>query len=233
MPKQSQMTLAVELNDDARFENFYVSADNKQLLQSLQNISLPNASNFVYLWGGESSGKSHLLQALCHEAEVAGKTSLYLSLKEFQHMSADILEGAQLLSLVCVDDVELISGIAAWEMGIFTLFNRLEESGTALVVASNASVNDLSIELADLKSRLQLMLVFNLGRLSDEEKKSALQHRAIQRGFQLPDSVADFILTRAGREFSELMAVLDALDSTSLIEQRKLTVPLVKSTLGW
>ncbi|MFK7862724.1 MAG: DnaA regulatory inactivator Hda [Pseudohongiellaceae bacterium] len=233
MSSQSQMTLPVELNDDARFENFYVSAKNKQLLLSLKNSITPNSNNFIYLWGGDSSGKSHLLQALCHQAEVIGKTSLYLSCKDLQSISPEVLEGAQSLSLVCIDDAELISGLVNWEQALFTLFNQLKESDTAFVLASNASATDLTIGLADLKSRIQSMLVYNLFRLDDEDKKKALQLRAAQRGFQLPDLVADFILARAGRGFSELMSVLDTLDSTSLVEQRKLTVPLVKTTLGW
>jgi DnaA family protein len=87
--------------------------------------------------------------------------------------------------------------------------------------------------LRDLQSRLQSMLVFNLINLDDTDKKQALQHRAKQRGFELSDAVADYIIVRAGRGFDDLMKVLDKLDTTSLVQQRKLTVPLVKSTLNW
>lgn len=233
MPKQSQMTLAVELSDDARFENYFTSPKNQQLLSGLQKLSTSHGGDFIYLWGGESSGKSHLLQALCHQAEIAGKTSLYLSFKDAQHMSPEIFEGAYRLAMVCLDDVELVAGTADWEQALFNLYNQLKESGTTLVVSANTSALDLELGLPDLKSRLQSMLIFNLVSLSDEEKKQALQFRASKRGFELPDSVADFILARAGRGFAELMNLLDTLDSISLVEQRKLTIPLVKTTLGW
>ena len=49
----------------------------------------------------------------------------------------------------------------------------------------------------------------------------------------MPDSVGEFILLRAERNLSALMRILDELDHRSLQQQRKLTVPLVKETLGW
>jgi DnaA-homolog protein len=60
-----------------------------------------------------------------------------------------------------------------------------------------------------------------------------LQLRARNRGMELGDSVADYILTRAERKLGALMSILDELDKSSLEQKRKLTVPLVKSTLGW
>lgn len=233
MSKQSQMTLAVELNDDARFENYFTSPQNLQLLNGLQRLSADQRGNFIYLWGAESSGKSHLLQALCHQAEIDGKVSFYLSLKDAQYISPEIFEDSHRFDMVCLDDLEFVAGLATWEQALFNLFNQLKESGTPLVMSANASANDLKLTLPDLKSRLQSMLVFNLVSLTDEQKKQALQYRASKRGFELPDSVAAYILARAGRGFAELMNLLDTLDSISLVQQRKLTIPLIKSTLGW
>ena len=80
---------------------------------------------------------------------------------------------------------------------------------------------------------LQSGLLFQLFELSDEDKLAALQLRARQRGFDLPVAVGEFILLRAERELSALMQILEELDRSSLQQQRKLTIPLVKSTLGW
>lgn len=229
----SQLTLAVALDDDARFENYFISRENQQAVASLQESSSQGAEKFVYLWGAPASGKTHLLQAVCHQASAANQTALYLSLKDFTDLDPAILEGSHRLAVVCLDDVESIAGQKEWEQALFTLFNQLKESGTGLLVSAVMSPQELSIALPDLQSRLQSMLVFNLANLTDEEKKQALQHRAGQRGFELTDAVADYILSRAGRGFDELMEVLDVLDANSLVEKRKLTVPLVKSTLNW
>ncbi|MCH7673007.1 MAG: DnaA regulatory inactivator Hda, partial [Proteobacteria bacterium] len=44
--------------------------------------------------------------------------------------------------------------------------------------------------------------------------------------------VADSIVARAARSLAALMQILDRLDESSIKEQRKLTIPFVKSTLG-
>lgn len=91
----------------------------------------------------------------------------------------------------------------------------------------------LPILLPDLLSRLQSGLLYQLVELDDEDKLLALQLRAKKRGLDMPDSVGEFILLRAERNLSTLMQILDELDHRSLQQQRKLTVPLVKETLGW
>lgn len=233
MSNPSQLTLAVELNDEARLENYFTSASNLQILSRLASLTAFSNDNFVYLWGAQFSGKSHLLQAVCHHAEQANKTALYVSLKELSALSPEIFENCHLLSVVCIDDLQEVAGKPAWEQALFILFNQLKESGTALLISADVSASSLVLDLPDLASRLQSMLVFNLASLNDSDKKQALQHRAKQRGFELSDAVADYIIVRAGRGFDDLIKVLDTLDTTTLVQQRKLTIPLVKSTLGW
>ncbi len=225
-----QLTLGVSLDDDAQFENFFTSKDNQSLVAAL---GADAGEDFLYLWGNGSPGLSHLLQASCHRATAAGRGAIYIPLAERAQFAPQILHGAESLSLVCIDDIESIAGEGEWESAIFTAFNALQQSGTRLIVASHTPAQQLAIQLPDLLSRLQSGLLFQLFELSDEDKLSALQMRARKRGFDLPDAVGEFILLRAQRSLSTLMQILDELDHSSLQQQRKLTVPLVKSTLGW
>ena len=45
--------------------------------------------------------------------------------------------------------------------------------------------------------------------------------------------VANYIIGRAPRSLAQLIELLNRLDSSSLIEQRALTIPFVKKALGW
>ena len=156
-----------------------------------------------------------------------------MPLADQSQFAPQILEGAESLSLVCIDDIENIAGDVEWEAALFTAFNAMLQTGTQLIVAGHMAAQQLTIQLLDLHSRLQSGLLFQLFELSDSDKLSALQLRARQRGFDLPDAVGEFILLRAERNLSALMQILDELDHSSMQQQRKLTVPLVKSTLGW
>ena len=50
---------------------------------------------------------------------------------------------------------------------------------------------------------------------------------------ELSDDVARYLINRAARDLSELMACLDTLESASLEEKRKLSIPFVKQVFGW
>lgn len=225
-----QLTLGVGLDDDAQFDNFFVSDVNQPLVSAL---AAGGEEPFVYIWGNGSPGLSHLLQASCNKTTAQGHAAIYIPLADQSQFAPEILEGAESLSLVCIDDIESIAGDAEWESALFTAFNAMRQTGTQLIVGGHMAAQQLSIQLPDLHSRLQSGLLFQLFELSDEDKLSALQLRARQRGFDLPEAVGEFILLRAERNLSALMQILDELDRSSLQQQRKLTVPLVKSTLGW
>jgi len=225
-----QLTLGVGLDDDARFENFFVSDVNQSLVSAL---AASENEPFLYIWGNGSPGLSHLLQASCNKSTVEGRGAIYVPLADQSQFAPQILEGAESLSLVCIDDIESIAGDVEWEAALFTAFNAMRQTGTQLIIAGHMGAQQLTIQLPDLHSRLQSGLLFQLFELSDEDKLSALQLRARQRGFDLPDAVGEFILLRAQRSLSALMQILDELDHSSMQQQRKLTIPLVKSTLGW
>jgi DnaA family protein len=219
-----QYPLQIKLNDAATFEN-YLAGDNTNIVKILQSASEP----YLYLWSSEATGKTHLLQALCHG--LAPGQAMYLPLCELVQQHADILEGLDQFALVCLDDVQCMAGRADWELGLFNLYNRLREQGGQLCITSDAPPNQLHIKLADLVSRLNWGPVFQLQALDDQGKVRAMQLRATQRGFQLPDEVANFLLTRYPRDLHNLFALLDKLDDASLQAQRRLTIPFVKQLL--
>ncbi|MSR12177.1 MAG: DnaA regulatory inactivator Hda [Gammaproteobacteria bacterium] len=227
----SQLTLGVTLDDNATFENFLIAESNQQAVACLSDPA--QQQQLVAIWGSHDAGLTHLLQAACHQQALEQRNALYLPMHDKANLHPEILEGANTLSLVCLDNVELIAGDAAWEAALFTAFNAIKDSDTQLLLAMNTAPAALPIQLPDLRSRLQSCLVFQIGALNDHEKLQALQLRAKNRGMELNDAVAEYILQRADRSSRALMQILDQLDATSLSQRRRLTIPLVKSTLGW
>lgn len=227
-----QLPLAIRLRDDATFSNFYVG-DNGACVNALKE-QLHEGEPYIFVYGSQSSGRSHLLQASCHYAETLGIGSVYLPLRELAGYSPEeLFEGLESMSLVCLDDIDCVIADVEWQQQLFHLFNRLRDNNCALLIAASSSVNSLDISLADLSSRLSWGAVFQLAKLSDEQRIAAIRMRATRRGFELTDEVAQFIYNRTQRNTETLIVVLDKLDEASLQHQRKLTIPFVKSTLGW
>ena len=233
MPQQ--LSLGVSLRDDATFANFFQSPDdgNRQVVGLLQAFaSGDNAEQAVYLWGEPGSGVTHLLQAVCQVAERAGRSFQYLPLADLIESEPEVIvDGLEYLDLVCIDDLELIEGRGHWQTALFHLYNRLRDSGRQLILGARKSPRGLELDLADLHSRLQWGLTFQLHPLSDADKLAALRQRSRLRGFDLPEDVAQYILHRAPRDTRALFACLEQLDRASLQAQRKITIPFVKQVL--
>jgi len=229
--RPTQLTLGVQLRDDANFENFYVNQANEALFAALTKEALD--SHLVYLWGSANSGRSHVLQATCYQRAQAGLGVLYLPLQDIDHFDPDMLQGTDSLSIVCLDDLESIAGNAQWEQAVFNLYNTLQESDTSLLVSASCAPLDLQVELADLHSRLQSGLTFQLTDMSDADKCAMLSLRAANRGMDLNLQVADYIVKRVDRNVDQLIKVLDRLDGESLQLGRRLTIPLVREVMRW
>ena len=227
----SQLSLGIRLNDEATFVNFLVSPGNKHLFDVLNDTQL--SSQLIYLWGAEGSGRSHLLQALCHSYAKSGASTLYLPLIGRQDFAPQILEHSRAMSVICVDDLDAVATDIVWQEAIFHCLNETAESNVLFVVAASCAPRDLLLSLADLLSRMQKGLIFQLQAADDGFKKQILQYRANLRGISFSDQVCNYILQRADRSLAGLIAVLERLDSESFQRQRRLTVPLVKDVMGW
>ncbi|MGD8483959.1 MAG: DnaA regulatory inactivator Hda [Thioalkalispiraceae bacterium] len=223
-----QLPLGITWRDHATFNNFY-TGKNAQLVSSLVLATEP----LIYLWGEAGSGKSHLLQAVCHKASEQGGSQqpLYLPMQELVELPAAMLEGMEGMNPVCIDDVQCIAGNPQWETALFHLFNRLRDQGVRLIISASAAPAQLGIQLPDLVTRLAWGAVYQLQPLDDDGKRVALQQRATQRGLELPDEVVQYVLKRSARDMSSLFELLDKLDAASLAAQRKLTIPFVKPFL--
>ncbi|WP_250464532.1 DnaA regulatory inactivator Hda [Microbulbifer litoralis] len=230
-----QLPLGVSLRDDATFDNFFLpeSDPNRQVVTALKAFAAGDSIDpAIYIWGEPGSGVSHLLQSVCQNAEAAGRSFQYLPLVDLLPMEPSVIvDGLEQLELVCIDDLHLLEGHPQWQTAMFHLYNRVKDSGGQLLLGARKSPRGLDIELADLRSRLQWGLVFQLQPLSDSDKLAALQNRSRLRGFDLPEDVALYILHRAPRHTGALFACLEQLDRASLMAKRKITIPFVKQVL--
>ncbi len=220
-----QLPLGIRLRDEATFDNFLV-ADNRALLHSLTSLS----ESYLYLYGASGTGKTHLLQAACHQAGHAGLPVVYLPLAE-KGLAPAMLDGLENMALVALDDIQHVMGQADWEQSLFNLYNRIRDKANRLLVSSALPLAELPLQLADLQSRLSWGPVFRLQALQDDDKQRALQLRARNRGLELTDEVANYLLKHSPRDMHSLFELFEKLDHASMVEKRKLTIPFIRDYL--
>ena len=222
----SQLALPLQLADHAVFASF-LDSGNETLLATLRGVATGSGYG-CWLWGAASTGKTHLLQAVC---EAAGDRAAYVPLSMLCDAGPEILDGLASRELICIDDVDLVAGQPAWEAALFDLSNQIFDAGAQLVVSAVSAPRECAINLTDLRSRFAKLPVFQIHALNEDERVSALQLRSRHRGLELPDDTARYLLKRSRRDMTSLYEVLDKLDREALRAKRRLTIPFVRGVL--
>ena len=227
-----QIPLRFKLQDTLTFDNF-VGGVNQGVLGALQNQLTNRSASQLYIWGQQGAGCSHLLQAACHQASELERSTIYLPMDELCEFESAVLEGIETMDLVCLDHLQAIAGRNDWEEALFHLFNRMLEAGSALLVAADQPPRGLALKLADLQSRLASCTVFQVVSLGDSDKVRLLRDKAQEKGVELNEEAAQYILNRSERSVDALLKNLDFLDQSSLSASRRLTIPFIKQVMGW
>lgn len=199
-----QLLLDIQPLPPPSLDNFIVGQNAEALYSLKQALTHTEEARFIYLWGAQGSGKSHLLHACERIAKQLD------------------------LPLCIADDTHLLDEEA--QIALFDQFNQLRASGGILISSGIAAPTQMNLR-DDLATRLAWGLVYQLHPLTDEEKAQALRTHATERGMRLPDEVVEYCLRYLRRDLPTLMAVLDALDVWSLTEKKPVTVPMLKKLL--
>ncbi|GAB6040415.1 DnaA regulatory inactivator Hda [Endothiovibrio diazotrophicus] len=227
----AQIPLDLRLRDTATFANL-LPGDNDEAVSAVWRCILNQGVDQLYLWGGRGTGKSHLLQAACHEAGERGEGCFYLPLEEaVREWPVGALQGLERMALLAVDDVQAVAGRHSWEEGLFNLYNRVREAGGRMLFAASARADEVGIGLPDLSSRLAWGLSYVLHEPDEAGKLVALRLHALNRGIHLPDEVGRYLIRHCRRDLHSLAAILERLDEASLVAKRRLTVPFVRQVL--
>ena len=224
-----QIPLQLEPRRDSRFEDF-VSGPNHAVVEALKHMPAEPGSS-IFLFGGEGSGKTHLLNALCYETREREGRAFYLTLKRLPKDAIASLQGLEKLDLVCVDDLHVIAGDEAWEEALFHCFNRIREANGRLLVSSRKRLSALDLGLPDLASRLAWGLRLPLLPLADNDKLAVIDLHSNALGLSLPEDVQQYLLKHHDRSMAALIQTVENLHQAALTNKRRITVPLAREVL--
>jgi len=221
-----QLTLAIGTVPSSSFESYLPGAGNTEACAALMALCSGDLDEKqIVLWGEQASGKTHLLSAVCQDFTARGFQVAYLT-GELASLDG-ALNAMEHIDLLCIDDLHRLE--ASSQETLFHCINRCRDSGTRLVFASKVAIDELCFSLADLITRLSWGPVFQLHTLSDEELPDALALHLRLRGLDVSEEVIEYIVRRYPRNMLALTQLAQQLDQASLTEQRRITIPLVRS----
>ena len=224
-----QIPLKLEPSRENRFED-YVLGQNAPVVESLKGL-VSEPDKLLFLSGSEGTGKTHLLNAACLAAREQGITAFYAGLRSMPKGSQQLLEGLENIDLVCIDDLHHIAGDKIWEEALFHCLNKIRSKQGRIVLTSRQRLSALTIELPDLRSRLQWGLRMQLQVLEEEDKLIVLDRYAASLGIEIPGEVGGYLIRHSPRNLASLLNMVGRLQQAAFISKRRITVPLAREVL--
>lgn len=123
-----------------------------------------------------------------------------------------------------VDDADALD-----ETELFHRWNRAQESGTPLLLVSNAE--NWTIALPDLKSRLGAALQLAIGTPNDEMVAALIEAEAAERGLALAEGATIYLAPRCERSFAGIERLVAAIDRLSLERKQPATLSVWRDAL--
>lgn len=220
----NQLALSLKLRDECRLSNFVFFEGHRVLKAEL------DGANSLWLAGPLGSGRTHLL---CAMAELQGANALYLDAAEI--VSSDpsgILDGLEHHPCLLFDDIDILVSERSWAEALFHLYNRQQAMGGRWICSAQSAPRNTEFALADFQSRMMAQSVFEMPLYSDEERAVIFLERAKRRGLNVSSEVVPYLNAHLPRSLVFWLSLLDLLDSASLVERRRVSVPLLKQVLA-
>ena len=228
-----QLHLNVQLDDSISLDKFIACSSTEDFLKILKNSTLDQSISSSYLiWGDKGRGKSYVMQGLHRRYIDETKTTFHFSFKDKRVNSPEILMNLDSLEALFIEDFELMEDSEDWEKAMFNLINECYMSGTRIYLSSNTVTKDLGIRLTDLASRLSSFTAIEIPEITEEEKIEALIQSSERKGFVLDEKTVKYIVSYTSRNLSDLLKLLNELDSFSLQKKRKISPSLVRELLS-
>ena len=198
----------------------FLGTENAELVYVLQHKHDP----FIYVWGEEGAGKSHLLRAWVAQALDAGKKAVYIDAA-----ATPLTEAAFEAEYLAIDQIEKLGNEE--QSLLFAVFNRFRNSGKGFLLLSSEHPPQQLVIREDLRTRMAYCLVYEVKPLTDQEKIDALVSMAAARQVTIDPEIFEYLLNHWQRDMDSLMQMLDTLDNYAVTMGKRITLPLLRQLL--
>ena len=111
------------------------------------------------------------------------------------------------------------------------LINNASLTNCRLVFSASINIGTLNFSLPDFDSRIRKFNSYEMFSVQDQNLNLALMHIANFRSINLGEKEANYLLSYTKRNLSDLVGIIERLDSLSMELKRKITIPLIKDYL--
>lgn len=232
------------LNPRYTFANFVVGKGNQFAQAAALAVANSPAKSYnpLFIFGGVGLGKTHLMQAVGHQAKcehpdlrveyVSGDTFTFdvvSSIREdrfpaFRRKYRDV-------DVWLVDDIQFIAAKERTEAEFFQVFNTLHETGRQIVIASDRPPKELQLMDDRLRSRFEWGLIADIKPPDLETRTAILARRAEVEGAAVPEEVLRYIAQRVKSNIRVLEGALITVMAAASLTNAEITLSLAAEQL--
>jgi chromosomal replication initiator protein len=234
----------VKLNSNYRFDNFIEGPAN-QFVKSAAfgTASRPGLSyNPLFIHGGVGLGKTHILHSIGHHVLENHKklrvqcitTEAFINdlVDNLRNKSVDKMKRYYRsdVDVLLVDDIQFLQNRLNFEEEFCNTFETLINQNKQIVITSDKPPSQLKLS-ERMVARMEWGLVAHLGIPELETRVAILQHKAQQRGLNIPNKIAFFIAEHIYNNIRQLEGAVNRLCAQCRLLDLNITEEIVEKSL--
>ncbi len=235
----------IDLNPEYQFDQFVTGPCNR--LAHAACVAVGNAPgetyNPLFIHGEAGLGKTHLLQAICQEAQAkkADLYILYLSCEAFTNHFVEAIERGALhqfrlryrrVDILVIDDIQFLAGRERTQEELFHTFNTLHQQRKQIVLSADCPPREIPSLENRLISRFSWGLVARIDRPCLETRMAIVRKKTHRRNIHLPEAVVHFIASTIDTNTRELEGAITTIDAYSQQLGQNIDLSCARAALG-
>lgn len=241
-------------NSQFTFENFIVGPSNRFAYAAAKAVAsdpgsrLSSGSSFsnynpLFIYGNSGLGKTHILNAICHEVEknFPDMKIMYVRAEQFANEFYQALQNKTIdefhnkyrnhIDVFLIDDIQFISGKTSTEEEFFHTFDTLVYGGKQVVLTSDRPPRDIQSLTDRLKSRFEDGLLADIQPPEFETRCEIIKRKAKLLNFEISDQVVSYIAEKIKSNIRQLEGVTKKLYALCDINDHTPTIALAQSVI--
>ena len=244
--RQKQGGVNTQLSERYTFDHFVIGKSNE--LAAAATFAVSQAPGKVYnplfLYGDTGLGKTHLMQAVAHEA-LRRQTETRVTFIGTEQFTNEMIGSIQTRTmqefrrryretdLLLIDDIQFLKGKEATQEEFFHTFNALYEAGRQIILTSDRPPSEIPGLEARLVSRFQWGMVADIELPDFEHRIAILRNKALLDHLEMtiPDDVIRFIAEHVRSSVRELEGSIIKLLAYASLKHQEITVDIAREAL--
>jgi len=234
----------LKLHPDYTFDNFVVGPSNRLAHASCYAVSQSPGDTYnpLFIYGSSGLGKTHLLHAVCFEAQRRLNNAViqFLSCEDFVNRFIRAIEEGNLagfqsqfrtVDALIIDDVQFLREREHSQEEFFHTFNALYNNGKQIILSADSAPGKIPSLEERLISRFNWGLVTRVDPPSYETRVAIVQKKAHVRDLNISEEIAGYIARKVHANIRELEGALTSIYAVATTTGQDVDLELAQKAL--